>query len=335
MSDVYRIFGAELSPFSVKVRSYYRYKAIPHRWIVRNAATMADYQKYAKIPIVPLVVTPEDQGIQDSTPIMEKMDALHPEPSTHPEDPIARFVSILLEEFGDEWGNKWMFHLRWAREEDQLSAGGRIAALMAPEGDEDARLAVRAQIIERMKGRVFFVGSNETTAPQIEASFRETLELLETHLAERPYLFGGRPAFGDFGLWGQIYNAWTDPTGAAWIERSAPNVLDWIHRMLWPRDEGAFEDWASLSATLEPFLARQVGALFCPWTVANAKAMAEGAEEFSVELAGQTFKQIPQKYHAKSLAALREKHAAIADRGALDALLARTGCLDALMDKGA
>jgi glutathione S-transferase len=335
MSDVYRIYGAELSPFSVKVRSYFRYKAIPHRWIVRNAATMSEYQKYAKIPIVPLVVTPEDQGIQDSTPIMEKMDALHPTPSTHPDDPVARFVSILLEEFGDEWGNKWMFHLRWAREEDQLSAGGRIAALMAPEGNEDARLAVRAQIIERMKGRVFFVGSNEQTAPQIEASFRETLELLEAHLADRPYLFGGRPAFGDFGLWGQIYNAWTDPTGAAWIERSAPNVLDWIHRMLWPRDEGAFENWAGLSATLEPFLDRQVGALFCPWTVANAKAMAEGAEEFSVELDGKTFTQIPQKYHAKSLAVLREKHAAIPDRGELDALLARTGCLDALMDKGA
>ena len=25
----------------------------------------------------------------------------------------------MLEEFGDEWGNKWMFHYRWAREIDQ------------------------------------------------------------------------------------------------------------------------------------------------------------------------------------------------------------------------
>ena len=34
--------------------------------------------------------------------------------------PSLRFVSILLEEFGDEWGNKWMFHLRWARPVDQV-----------------------------------------------------------------------------------------------------------------------------------------------------------------------------------------------------------------------
>ena len=196
--DVYRIFGVELSPFSVKIRSFFRYKQIPHRWIVRNSETMADYQKYAKIPIVPLVVTPDEQGIQDSTPIMEAMEELFPDFSTQPSDPISNFVSLLIEEFGDEWGNKWMFHLRWAREEDRLSAAGRIASLMAPGGDEQARIAIRAQVIERMTGRVFFVGSNEVTAPQIEQSFLDALALLETHFANRPYLFGGRPAFGDF-----------------------------------------------------------------------------------------------------------------------------------------
>ncbi len=330
MSDVYRIYGVELSPFSVKIRSFFRYKQIPHEWIVRNADTMADYQKYAKIPIVPLVVTPDEQGIQDSTPIMEKMEALFPAIPTHPSDPVSKFVSVLLEEFGDEWGNKWMFHLRWAREEDRLSAGGRIACTMAPKGNEDARLAIRAQIIERMIGRVSFVGSNPTTAPQIEASFRDALELLDAHLADRPYLFGGRPTFADFGLWGQVYNAWTDPTGAAWIEAGSPHVLDWIHRMLWPRDEGEIESWSSLEKTLAPFLAGQVGALFCPWTVANAAAMAAGDAEFSVELDGQTFTQQPQKYHAKSLVAIREKYAAVANKDELDPILERAGCLAAM-----
>ena len=42
MADTYRIFGAELSPYSVKTRSYYRYKRIPHEWIPRSAATMAE-----------------------------------------------------------------------------------------------------------------------------------------------------------------------------------------------------------------------------------------------------------------------------------------------------
>ena len=131
MSDVYRIYGAEPSPFSVKIRSYFRYKQIPHQWIVRNAETMADYQKFAKIPIIPLVVTPDDQGLQDSTPIMETIDAAFPTPAAQPGDSITSFLSLLLEEFGDEWGNKWMFHLRWAREENCLSAAGRINRRLA------------------------------------------------------------------------------------------------------------------------------------------------------------------------------------------------------------
>jgi glutathione S-transferase len=330
VSDVYRIYGVELSPFSVKIRSFFRYKQIPHQWIVRNADTMADYQKYAKIPIIPLVVTPDEKGLQDSTPIMDSMEELFPDLSTHPSDPVANFVSLLLEEFGDEWGNKWMFHLRWAREEDRLSAAGRIASTMAPKGNEEARIAIRGQIIERMTGRVYFVGSNEVTAPQIEQSFLDAIAQLDTHLADRPYLFGGRPAFGDFGLWGQIYNAWTDPTAAAWIEASAPNVLDWIHRMLNPRAEGEFESWATLAPTLEPFLAEQVGALFCPWTVANAAAMASGEEEFSVELNGKTFTQQPQKYHAKSLVVIRDKYANASGKAELDPVLERTGCLAAM-----
>jgi len=100
--------------------------------------------------------------------------------------------------------------------------------------------------------------------------------------------------------------------------------------MLWPRAEGEFETWSSLAPTLTPLLERQVGRLFMPWTVANEKAIASGSEEFSVELAGKTWTQKPQKYHAKSLAVLRDKYKAVKDKTAVDAVLNATGCLAAL-----
>jgi len=326
----YRIYGAEVSPYSVKVRSYFRYKGIPHRWIVRNAETQAEYQKYARLPIIPLVVTPEEEGVQDSTPILDRLEGLHPDPSIHPPEPVAAFVSALLEEFGDEWGNKWMFHYRWAREVDQESAAGRIARSMMPGVGEEQHAGLVARIRERMVGRVWFVGSSEENGPRIEASFEEALALLEAHLIARPYLFGGRPAFADFGLWGQIYEAWTDPTPGALIEGRAPRVLDWVQRMLWPRVQGDFETWSRLEPTLAPLLERQVGRLFLPWTLANERAVADGAEELAVELDGRTWTQKPQKYHARSLRALREKYAAVADKGALDPVLERLGCLAGL-----
>jgi glutathione S-transferase len=329
MADVYRIFGAEMSPYSVKVRSYFRYKAIPHQWILRNAASQAEYEKYAKLPIVPLVVTPDGAGIQDSTPIIDQMEKLFPEPSIHP-DGIAGFVSTLIEEFGDEWGNKWMFHYRWAREVDQICSAGRIARMRAPKANEQECGAFAKQVRERMVGRVWFVGSNAQTAPQIEAGFQETLALLDQHLASRPYLFGGRTAYGDFGLWGQLYELWTDPTAGALIEGSAPHLLDWVHRMLWPRAEGAFEAWPALAPTLMPVLTKQVGGKFMPWTVANEKALAEGKEEFSVKLGDKVWIQKPQKYHARSLAALRAKYAAVSDKATLDPVLSEAACLEGL-----
>jgi hypothetical protein len=72
------------------------------------------------------------------------------------------------------------------------------------------------------------------------------------------------------------------------------------------------------------------GRLFIPWTLANSQAITSGREEFSVELAGKTWTQKPQKYHAKSLSALREKYAALSDKSAIDAVLQKTGCLGAL-----
>jgi glutathione S-transferase len=328
MSDSYRIYGAELSPYSVKVRSYFRYKGIAHEWIVRSADRMEEYQRYAKLPLIPLVVTPDEQGLQDSTPILETMEERFPEPSMHPRDPALAFLSALIEEFGDEWGNKWMFHYRWARPVDQDSAALRLAATIVPDAGEEQQGEIAAQIKSRMVDRVWFVGSNETNAPQIESSFREFVALLDAHLANRPYLFGARPALADFGLWGQIYNAWTDPTCREIVESTGGRVVPWLERMLEPAAQGGFEAWDTLHATLLPILGDHVGALFLPWSAANARAIASGEEEFTVELRTGSWTQKPQKYHARSLAALRNRYAAVADKSALDPILSETGCLE-------
>ena len=321
MPAPYKVFGAEMSPYSVKVRAYARYKSLPHQWLNRGGENAAEYAKHAKIQIVPLVVTPDGEAIQDSTPIIERLEREHPEPSIHPKDPALAFLSCLLEELADEWGNKWMFHYRWRREIDQKACAMRLALAMNPAMDEATQTGFAEQIRNRMTGRVWFVGSNETTAPFIEETFHAALVQLDAHLKGRAYLFGARPSFADFALWGQIYNMWTDPTPGAIIEARAQNVLAWIQRMAWPKAEGDFESWATLEPTLFPIIRDWAGELFMPWTLANAKALANPEEEFEVALRGKTWKQKPQKYHAKSLDALRAKYAAIKDRAALDVIL--------------
>jgi glutathione S-transferase len=325
-ADVYRLFGAELSPYSIKVRSYLRFKGVPHQWIRRNPSNEAEFRQYAKLPLVPVVATPEGEGLQDSTPIMEVIDARFPEPTTHPPDPALAFLSVLLEEFGDEWGNKLMFHHRWWAEPDQSATALVLARGMAPEADDASVEAMARAVRERMTGRGHFVGSSAATAPLIRRYLDRLLEILDAHLATRRFLFGARPAFGDFGVAAQIYECSIDPTAGGLLRARAGHVLDWCYRMLDPRIEGGFETWSTLAPTLEPLI-ENAGRYFLPWSTANAHALAQGRESFSVELAGDTYTQSPQKYHAKSLDALRRKYASVGDRTRLDPVLERTGCL--------
>ncbi|MFO1158196.1 MAG: glutathione S-transferase family protein [Reyranellaceae bacterium] len=327
MSSAFSIFGSELSPYSVKVRSYFRYKGLPHEWIPRSPAVQAEFQKYAKLPLVPLVVTPDGAGIQDSTPIMEQLEARHPEPSIVPADPTLAFLSALLEEYGDEWGNKWMFHYRWFYQPDVWATAERIALQMMGASGTLAVAEARSAVAERMTGRLGFVGSSEQTRPTIEASFKRVLALLEAHLAQRPYVLGGRPAMADFGLWGQLYEAATDPTPGAVMRASSPNVMAWVRRMLSPAAEGSYETWDALAPTLLPLLTQEVAGLFLPWSAANEAAVKRDDKTFETSLAGTPWSQTPQKYHARSLAEIRHKYKAVGAAPRLAAILEQTGCL--------
>src|SRR5262245_21852946 len=183
MSEVYRLFGSEYSPYSVKVRAYLRYKRIPHEWIKRNAANEVEFKQYAKLPLVPLLVTPQKEGVQDSTPIMELIDGRHPEPSTHPADPALRFLSTLIEEYGDEWGNKIRFHFRWWADVDQIATANALARSSAPQADDAVIFETSKAVRQRMTGRGHFVGSSAETAPLIASYADRLLAILEAHLA--------------------------------------------------------------------------------------------------------------------------------------------------------
>jgi hypothetical protein len=108
-----------------------------------------------------------------------------------------------------------------------------------------------------------------------------------------------------------------------------PAVLDWVFRMVEPRQDGPFEAWGDLEPTMGPLI-DYVGRYFLPWSQANAQALETGEAEFSVVLSGKAYVQPPQKYHAKSLAALRAKHQAVAGDGALRAVLSASGCAPVL-----
>ena len=86
--EKYKIFGSEMSPYSVKVRAYLRFKQIPHEWILRSKENRIEFDKLAQIPLIPLVVCPSGEVLQDSTLIIERLEQVFPSPSITPDDPV-------------------------------------------------------------------------------------------------------------------------------------------------------------------------------------------------------------------------------------------------------
>jgi len=340
MDKEYLIYGAELSPYSVKVRSYFRYKEIPHKWIIRNATTQKDFDKLAKIQVVPLVLTPEGEVLQDSTPVIQKLEKAFTQKSITPKEPDIAFLSRLIEEYADEWAVKQMFHYRWRYPDDQNYASQRFGELFVPGWANKIPLLhailkkVFASIFKkRMKSRLWVIGSNKITEGVIEESFSNLINLLNKHLETRKYLFGQRPALADFALWGQVYNAWTDVTAKQIIEAGFPNVKRWIDRMLEPKKEGDFEQWTSLEDTLTPILASEIAQTFLPWVAANNQAIKNGDDHLSITLNNKPFEHkvtSVQKYHAKSFSVLLAEYSDIPDKNRLNELFKKTGILSFL-----
>ena len=163
-------------------------------------------------------------------------------------------------------------------------------------------------------------------------SLTNLVDMLDLHLRSRPFIFGGRPAFGDFGLWGQLYQAHADPSARAILETRGPAVVAWIERMVDPRIEGDFEQLDALAPTLAPIYAREIGPRFLAWDAANARAWAAGEPRTELEMDGRRYYQKTFKYPAHTLAILKEKFERARYDEALVSFLAANQCLEHLVD---
>jgi len=332
----YQIVGAIGSPYSRKLRAVFRYRRIPHVWIDAGWPE-AEGLPPARVALMPRLVFRDASGERvsrvDSTPILRELEARHPgERSIVPADPALAFLDALVEDFADEWLTKAMFHYRWSHAPD-IDKASRILPRWAGSQQSDERLAQAGRkFSQRQIDRLAVVGSNATTGPVIEASYRRILAILERHLESFRFVAGGRPGAGDFALFGQLTQlALFDPTPATLALERAPRVVAYADRL---DDLSGLEpkpgDWLSRAALPETFraLLAEIGRCHAPFLLANAAALASDAARVECEIDGRPWTQAPFPYQAKCLDWLRADYRALAasDREAVDALLSGTGC---------
>src|SRR4029077_14070002 len=100
----YRFYASEISYFSGKVRPALRAKLVPYDEILPTTAAYREViRPRTGLAMIPVVVTPEDETWQDSSDILDALEARFPEPAIVPATPVQRLVCYLVELYADEF----------------------------------------------------------------------------------------------------------------------------------------------------------------------------------------------------------------------------------------
>ncbi|MCA8899565.1 MAG: glutathione S-transferase family protein [Hyphomonas sp.] len=304
----YEVYGALGSPYSMKVRAAMRAKRLVHTWTGMTAEERGHVMPNVKAPVIPVIHRPDGSWTNDSTPFLLSVEAEGR--SLLPDDPVARFACLLLEDMADEWFMKAMFHFRWAYADDAEWCANWLMFDSLPNAGLDSIEAAAANIRERQISRMALVGCTPATGPLIEASWRRACIGLEA-MATGPerFLFGNRLSLADAAFYGQLKVMSYDPTPMAWMRREVPYLYRWLDHA---DDASGIEGgWGTVIRAPVRYLLAVAGDTYLPFLKANADALAEGAETFSLTIEGGRYEQGVFKYQAKCLANLREAWAAL------------------------
>lgn len=296
MSDT--LYGAPLSLYSGKARSYMDWKNVDYGEVLSSADVYRDIivPKVGR-PVIPVVATQDGTILQDTTCIIDHYEQQLGGPSVYPDGPRQKLVALLMELFGDEWLVIPAMHYRWNYNEEWVY--GEFGAASAPDASKEEQLEIGRERGANFKGFCPILGINPHTIPAIEASYEALLSDLDTHFAAHDYLLGSRPSIGDYGLIGPLYaHLYRDPASGEIMKRLAPRVARWVERMVDVEKplSGEFLPDDEVPATLIPVLERMMheqmpflqtsADMLTDWAKANGDAeipRAVGMAEFTVE----------------------------------------------------
>jgi glutathione S-transferase len=306
MTRPYTLYTMQNSPYSDKIRAFLRYKKLDVVEHIENAETrFTVLQARTGKTMVPVVITPEDQAMNDSTAIAAHVEKAHPEPPTRWKDPETDTLAMLLEDYADEWLVRIMLASRWyhpadAAQNAAIIASGMTHGVPTLEFQRAARDFPPSIISTLPK-----MGATPENAGQWYAMLPRILAALDAALARALFVTGAAPHQVDFAFYGQLNQIRRDPAGSEWIAAAPARVLEWLDRLTEAFTgksspaPSAIDDVSSLAPLVE-----EMASTYIRMQVANALAVESGAAEVRTTLGGGLeFKTGPAKYSAKLLGA--------------------------------
>jgi glutathione S-transferase len=335
----YRMVGADISYFTGKARPAFRAKRLHMEEVLPTPRAYREVLlARTGMAFLPTVTTPDDDVWQDTSDILDALEAKHPEVPLYPLTPVQRVVAYLIELYADEFLIVPALHYRWSFPESETKARGDFAAV---NGDP----AAAARFAETMKSapRAAF-GLDDRSVPAVEAHTHALLAALEAHFAQQPFLLGARPSLADCSLMGPLYpHLYLDAVPGRMMRERAPRTCHWIQRMNNP-DVPAFGNWLpgdALAPTLRPLL-EGIGRDAAPWLLDTVRAVEAWADtrprnleepprvvgRHDTRLCGIASMRVTTPYSLWMLQRPLDAYRALAPAGrsAVDAAVRGTGC---------
>jgi glutathione S-transferase len=254
----YQLFGCEMSYFAGKARAYLRYKermgdlGDGFEEVLVTPELMAGLLAPATgSPAVPQMRMPDGSWVQDTSEIIDEIEARHIKVPVVPratDAPRQALASYLVELLADEWMVVPGFWERWHHSledpghlEYNAIQWGTVFAAGQPGAQ---RLAAGHGLFEGMFGiseartnprgvyaGLVHLGCTRETEQAWWASMERILSLLDVHLGAHDFVLGGLPSLGDFGLMGPLYgHLFRDAKSGFELRTKHPIVSEWVER---------------------------------------------------------------------------------------------------------
>ena len=112
MPAEYVVYGGSISLFTRKLEAALRFYGAPFRSVSKGPADASEIESRSGTHQVPVLQTPENWMIADTTPLIALLDARFPARRLVPRGPLGVLVHV-VEEVLDEWVARVMVHYRW------------------------------------------------------------------------------------------------------------------------------------------------------------------------------------------------------------------------------
>ncbi len=318
---MYKLYGGELSLFTRKLEAALIFYGAEYEFVPKAQADAALIEARSGTHQVPVLLTPENWMIADTTPIMSMLDGRFPARAMFPKAELGGLVHI-LEEYFDEWIARVMVHYRW-----HYPDSARFASMRMALGNQEAAERVRAWGPRACR-------ATGTESPRqreaAEAEYVRLLEAAEKQLQQTAFLLGDRPTALDCIVLGGLRAHTNMDPDPKQVVANFPTVVDWAQRRA--------DSWQGVgelaplpqSTPFARHVLSEMATTYVPFVMANADAQRAGAKAFHIEVYDEDVSFLSRPYPEQSRQMVVNRLAAMDTKDTLTELLERYRLADVL-----